>query len=75
MTEELNPMSIAGLPDELLFEEVASRLKRIYRRQHQLDFLYGCFEFIFHDGRFQGIEERPRFKRYRSPQRMKSESI
>ena len=74
MTEELNPIGIHALPDEMLFEEVAHRLKRLYRRQHQLEFLYGCFEFIFHEGRFQGIEERPRFKRYRSPNRMKAET-
>ena len=55
--------------DEILFEEVASRLKNQYRKQHGIAFLYGCFEFIFHDGRFQGIEDRPRFKRYRSPGR------
>lgn len=74
MTEEVNPNGIATLSDEILFEEVACRLKRLYRRQHQLEFLYGCFEFIFHDGRFQGIEDRPRYKRYRSPNRMKSTS-
>ncbi len=74
MTEEVNTNEISIMPDEILFEEVASRLKRLYRKHYHLEFLYGCFEFVFHDGRFQGIEERPRYKRYRSPQRIKSTS-
>lgn len=57
------------MPNGVLFEAVASRLKSLYRREHGMDFLYGCFEFIFHEGRFQGIEDRPRSKRYRSPAR------
>jgi len=63
-------VSFEGITDAALFEEVARRLKRLYRSEHGLDFLYGCFEFIFHDGRFQGIEDRPRNKRYKSPGRL-----
>ena len=74
MIEEGKSTGIDNVTDEVLFEEVASRLKRLYRKQHHLEFLYGCFEFVFHDGRFQGIEDRPRYKRYRSPQRIKNMS-
>lgn len=66
----MNPELITSISDEALFEEVASRLKRLYRKQHGLEFLFGCFEFVFHQGRFQGIEDRPRYKRYRSPERL-----
>lgn len=62
--------TIEMVSDGALFEEVAVRLKRLYRVQHGLDFLYGCFEFIFHEGRFQGVEDRPRYKRYKSPGRL-----
>lgn len=65
-TSESKMNALESVPDATLFEEVAKRLKRLYQTQHGLDFLFGVFEFIFHDGRFQGIEERPRFKRYRS---------
>ena len=65
-----NSPALIEIPDEALFEEVAVRLKQLYRRQNGNDFLFGCFEFIFHQGRFQGIEERPRYKRYRSPVRL-----
>lgn len=61
---------LASVSDNSLFEEVAARLKRRYREQHGLDFLYGCFEFYFHEGRFQGVEDRPRYKRYLSPGRL-----
>lgn len=61
---------IESMSDAALFEEVAARLKKLYRLQHGIDFLYGCFEFIFHEGRFQGIEDRPRYKRYKSPGRL-----
>jgi hypothetical protein len=50
--------------DELLFEEAARRLQTRYRRRHGSDFRYGSFNFIFHDGRFQSVEERPRSKGY-----------
>ena len=61
---------IETIQDTTLFEEVASRLRKLYQDQHGMDFLYGCFEFIFHEGRFQGIEDRPRYKRYKSPCRL-----
>lgn len=61
---------LSSAPDSVLFEEAAARLKRLYHEQHGIDFLFGCFEFIFHEGRFQGIEERSRYKRYRSPGRL-----
>ncbi len=57
---------LAPVPDSLLFEEVANRLRRIYRKSHGIEFLYGCFAFIFHEGRFQGVEEKPRFRFYKS---------
>lgn len=64
--EEKPSTTIENSSDEEIFEETAKRLRKQYRVEHGLDFLYGCFEFIFHDGAFQGIEDRPRYKRYRS---------
>ena len=61
---------IEAISDTTLFEEVAARLRNLYQEQHSMEFLYGCFEFIFHEGRFQGIEDRPRYKRYKSPSRL-----
>ena len=64
--------SFDAIPDTALFEEVAARLRKLYQAQHRIDFLYGCFEFIFHEGTFQGIEDRPRYERYKSPARLSS---
>lgn len=57
--------------DEAVFEEAARRLRQQYARKNGGEFLHGRFEFIFHDGRFQGIEEHHRAKIYLSPKRFK----
>ena len=59
----------ASLSDDTVFEEAARRLKQQYLRDNKRDFRHGRFEFIFHDGRFQGIEEHHRAKLYLSPNR------
>lgn len=53
-----------NLTDDSLFEEVAKRLRSNYQKDHGLPFLYGSFDFVFHQGKFQSIEERPRNKSY-----------
>ena len=68
--DEKKKGGLETVQDSTLFEEVAARLRKLYQEQHGMDFLYGCFEFIFHEGRFQGIEDRPRYKRYKSPGRL-----
>ena len=55
---------IQAFSSQDLFEEVAMRLKHLYRKEHGQEFLYGSFDFVFHAGRFQCVEERPRHKRY-----------
>lgn len=67
MKDVENMNSVGCLTDDLLFEEVANRLRRNYQREHGVPFQYGSFEFVFHQGRFQSIEERARNKRYVSP--------
>lgn len=56
--------------DEEILEEAAHRLGVQYRREHDVEFKYGTFRFVFHDGRFQGVEDWPRNKRYVSPKRV-----
>lgn len=68
--ESKEKVALESMSDPVLFEEVARRLKRQYRHQHGMEFQYGCFEFIFHEGRFQGVEDRPRYRRYKSPGRL-----
>ncbi len=68
------PLSkFSELPDELVLEEAAIRLRAQYCREHGRDFLFGSFHFVFHDGRFQGVEDWPRNKRYLSPERFSKE--
>ncbi len=64
---------IKDLSDNAVFEEAAKRLQKQYLREHGTEFAYGTFRFIFHDGRFQGVEDWPRNKRYVSPKRNASE--
>lgn len=64
----LNPQ-IKELSDNEVFEEAAKRLQKQYHQEQGTEFAYGTFRFIFHDGRFQGVEDWPRNKRYVSPKR------
>lgn len=65
---------LSTLSDEMIFEEAAVRLKRQFLKDSGRDFKYGCFRFVFHDGRFQGVEDHPMNKRYWSPKRFKKTS-
>jgi len=50
-------------------EQVARRLKEQYLKDRGSEFLFGTFRFVFHKGRFQGLEEWPRNKKYLNPSR------
>ncbi len=64
-----NNQDLSKVSDERLLEEAAKRLKLQYQKEHGSEFLYGSFRFTFHEGRFQGVEDWPRNKRYVSPLR------
>lgn len=61
--------AIAQIPDAEILEEAAARLQIKHARETGEKLLYGSFRFIFHDGRFQGVEDWPRKKSYLSPER------
>ena len=62
-------VSIKEMSDEVILEEAAARLQVQYTRENGSRLLYGTFRFLFHEGRFQGVEDWPRNKRYVSPER------
>lgn len=64
-----NNLQIQKLSDEVILEEAANRLQKQYASEHGATFSYGTFRFVFHEGRFQGVEDWPRNKRYTSPKR------
>lgn len=64
-----NNQDLSKVSDERLLEEAAKRLKQQYQKEHGSEFLFGSFRFVFHEGRFQGVEDWPRNKRYVSPLR------
>ena len=67
MEKNTNATLLSDQDDEMILEEAAKRLQRQYAREHGSPFLFGSFRFIFHDGRFQSVEDWPRNKRYVSP--------
>lgn len=67
---DLGNHGLSAYMDEELLEEVARRLQKRFKKRHGTDFRYGTFEFVFHDGRFQSVEERPRSKGYVSHLRL-----
>jgi hypothetical protein len=69
MLKNIEISQIASMTDEQVLEAAAERLQAQYQKENGNDLLYGSFRFIFHDGRFQGVEDWPRNKRYLSPKR------
>ncbi|HEX7673580.1 MAG TPA: hypothetical protein VF412_05385 [Bdellovibrio sp.] len=63
---------IQKVSDMEIIEEAAKRLQKQFVCENGSPLLYGSFRFIFHDGRFQGVEDWPRNKRYQSPSRFNS---
>ena len=72
--EILGLAALQAVSDSLILEEAAARLKAQFLKENGSDFLYGTFRFVFHDGRFQGVEDWPRNKRYLSPERFTKSS-
>lgn len=69
-----NGEDLKNVSDEEVLEEAARRLKKQYVLEHGVEFAFGTFRFIFHDGRFQGVEDWPRNKRYISPKKTSERS-
>ena len=65
-------MSKIGLEmfsDNSVVEEAARRLQKKFLELNGVDFRFGRFEFVFHDGKFQGIDERPYFRSFYTHQK------
>lgn len=60
---------LEAVSDNAILEEAARRLCRQYVKEHGVPFFFGSFRFLFHEGRFQGVEDWPRNRRYASPDR------
>lgn len=73
MSQEAKAVSLQEATDQMVLEEAAARLQTQYTRDHGAKLLYGTFRFLFHEGRFQGVEDWPRNKRYVSPEKDGSE--
>ncbi len=74
MEKQNQATGLSHLSDESILEEAALRLQAQYARENGNNLLFGTFRFVFHDGRFQGVEDWPRNKRYLSPERNKTRS-
>lgn len=48
-------------------EEAVHRLRRMHWEKSGKELLFGEIAFIFHDGKFQGIEERSKLRIFRAP--------
>ncbi|GEM_PF-1332407 len=63
-------VNLEGVSDVAIFAEAALRLKQLYRREHGINLCFGSFEFVFEDGRFDGIDECQRSIIYQAPRRL-----
>ncbi len=75
MTQYNPQCCLTKLSDDMVFEEAARRLRALYQQDHAVDFLYGTFRFLFHEGRFLGIEACPRNRCYSSPEALRKGSL
>ncbi len=41
-------VDLSEVPDSVLFEAAANRLRRAYQKIHGIDFTFGFFSFVFH---------------------------
>ncbi len=73
MKSEKSAVSLKEASDQMILEEAAARLQTQFTRDHGTRLLYGTFRFLFHDGRFQGVEDWPRNRSYVSPKKDKEE--
>lgn len=60
-------LALKTFTNDDLFEEVAHRLKRLYVDKAGREFLFGEIAFVFHDGRFLGVEEHSKLRIFRCP--------
>ncbi len=56
--------SFSTISDEQVFELAAARLRKLSKKRAGSELLYGVFEFVFHDGKLEKIEERRRSRIY-----------
>lgn len=56
--------AIAQLPDDIILREAVTRLRHGFYQRYGRPFLFGSFDFVFHSGKLQWIEECPRARRY-----------
>lgn len=61
-----NNLAIKFFTDDVLFEEIAHRLRRRSVDLTGRDIRYGEVVFIFHDGKFQMVEERSKNRIFKS---------
>ena len=66
----MSTLSLSMFSDEVVIEEAVSRLRKRFFDQHNLNFNFGKFEFVFHEGMFQGIDERPTFRSFGQKKRL-----
>ena len=55
---------LESLPNSVLFEEVAHRMQKAFKRTWGKKFSYGSFNWKFHNGKFVHIEEHPKDRLY-----------
>lgn len=67
--------SLDQMTDGEVFDEAARRLRKQFFREYGKEFLFGHFRFVFHNGRFQGIEDWLRNKRYASSNRYREPEV
>lgn len=62
----MSHLALKTFTNEALFEEVAHRLRRLAVEKTGKDIQFGEVAFVFHNGKFQMVEERSKNRIFRS---------
>ncbi len=63
----MSKLGLEMFSDTSVVEEAARRLQKKFFELNGVTFLYGRFEFVIHNGKFRGVDERPFFKSFYTP--------
>ena len=63
-SQELKENDLSAFGDEAIVKEAASRLQKAFKNQFGFPMKFGSFQLVFHNGKFEKVEDQFRHRRY-----------
>lgn len=68
----MHEKKLSVFSDEEIFLEATNRLTKKFKAMTQVDFRFGSYEFVIHEGQLRGINEKPNFRTFYFHQKRRS---